>query len=108
FAGGVAGDAPPGRPSIAVFPTPSPPTRASTLMPPGLANPGPIPGALTPNPPGALNLSTSQRIGAATPTPAPKTIGMWGMSPVPQPRVPTGATLPGSPESTAAASVRAS
>jgi hypothetical protein len=55
-----------------------------------------------------LNLSTSQRIGAGTPTPPPKTIGMWGMSPVPQPRVPSGATLPGSPESTAAASVRAS
>src|SRR3982751_547932 len=111
FAGSNGGDAPPGRPSIAVFPTPTPPTRASTLMPPGLANPGhvgPIPGAMTPSPPGALNLSTSQRMGAATPTPPPKTIAQWGMSPVPQPRVPTGATLPGSPESTAAASVRAS
>ena len=107
FAGGAAGDAPPGRPSIAMFPTPTPPTRASTLMPPGLANPGAIPGAITPSPPGAVNLSTS-RPGAGTPTPAPKTIGMWGMSPVPQPRVPTGATQPGSPESTAAASVRAS
>jgi len=88
FAGGASGDLPAGRPSIAVFPTPTPPTRASTLMPPGLANPGPIPGAI------------------ATPTPPPRT--MLGMSPMPQPRVPTGATLPGSPESTAAASVRAS
>jgi serine/threonine protein kinase len=102
-----------GRPSIAVLPTPTPPTRASTLMPPGLASPsqvggvGPIPGASTPSPPGAVNLSTSQRIPAATPTPAPKTIAMW-QSPMPQPRVPTGATMPGSPESVAAASVRAS
>jgi serine/threonine-protein kinase len=112
FAGGAGGDSvPPGRPSIAVLPTPTPPTRASTLMPPGLANPsnvGPIPGASTPSPPGAMNLSTSQRIGpAATPTPAPKTMAMW-QSPMPQPRVPTGATMPGSPESQAAATVRAS
>ena len=50
FSGGATGadSAPPGRPSIAVLPTPTPPTRASTLMPPGLKNPsgvGPIPGA---------------------------------------------------------------
>ena len=92
FSGAATGtdSVPPGRPSIAVLPTPAPPTRASTLMPPGLKNPsgvGPIPGA-------------------ATPTPPPKTM-MW-QSPVPQARPPTGATLPGSPESTAAASVRAS
>jgi serine/threonine protein kinase len=96
FTGGVTGDSSttPGRPSIAVLPTPAPPTRASTLMPPGLASPshiGPIPGA------------------APTPTPAPnKTIALWGQSPMPQPRVPTGATLPGSPEAEAAATVRAS
>jgi len=115
FAGGAAGELPPGRPSIAMFPTPTPPTRAATLMPPGLSNPthtggvGPIPGAMTPNPPGAAaNLSTSQRIGAGTPTPPPKTIAQWGLSPNPQPRVPTGATLPGSPESNAAGTVRAS
>jgi serine/threonine-protein kinase len=118
FAGG-AGDAaaPPGRPSIAVVPTPAPATRASTLMPPGLANPGgagsvgPIPGASTLRPPGSVSLSTSQRLagGAPTPTPAPnKTIALWGQSPLPQPRVPTGAAMPGSPESEAAASVRAS
>jgi serine/threonine-protein kinase len=92
FSGAATGtdSVPPGRPSIAVMPTPSPATRASTLMPPGLKNPsgvGPIPGA-------------------PTPTPPPKTM-MW-QSPVPQSRPPTGATLPGSPESTAAASVRAS
>ena len=50
FSGAATGtdSVPPGRPSIAVMPTPSPPTRASTLMPPGLKNPsgvGPIPGA---------------------------------------------------------------
>jgi serine/threonine-protein kinase len=96
FTGGTTGDSSttPGRPSIAVVPTPAPATRGSTLMPPGLANPahvGPIPGAI------------------ATPTPGPnKTIALWGQSPVPQPRVPTGATSPGSPESEAAASVRAS
>ena len=39
FSGGAAGDMPPGRPSIAMFPTPTPPPRASTLMPPGLSNP---------------------------------------------------------------------
>jgi hypothetical protein len=91
-----------------MFPTPTPPPRAATLMPPGLSNPGAIPGAMTPKPPGAVTLSTSQRIGAGTPTPPPKTIAHWGSSPNPQPRVPTGATLPGSPESNAAATVRAS
>jgi serine/threonine-protein kinase len=109
FNAGGATDTPIGRPSIAVLPTPTPPSRASTLMPPGMANPGgvgPIPGA-TPAPPGAMNLSTSQRLPAATPTPPPKTIAMW-QSPMPQPRMPTGATNPGSPESAAAASVRAS
>jgi hypothetical protein len=35
-------------------------------------------------------------------------MALWGQSPMPQPRVPTGATSPGSPESTAAATVRAS
>ena len=39
FSGGAAGDMPPGRPSIAMFPTPTPPPRAATLMPPGLSNP---------------------------------------------------------------------
>ena len=33
---------------------------------------------------------------------------MWGLSPNPQPRLPTGATLPGSPEANAAAQVRSS
>jgi len=111
FSSGAAGDMPPGRPSIAMFPTPTPPPRAATLMPPGLSNPintGPIPGAMTPNPPGAVNLSTQQRVGAGTPTPPPKTIAHWGLSPNPQPRVPTGATLPGSPEANAAGTVRAS
>ncbi len=114
FSSGAAGDMPPGRPSIAMFPTPTPPPRAATLMNPGLSNPihtvhtGPIPGAMTPNPPGAVTPSTSQRIGAGTPTPPPKTIAQWGLSPNPQPRVPTGATLPGSPEANAAATVRAS
>jgi serine/threonine-protein kinase len=93
FAGGTGdGGAPPGRPSIAVAPTPAPPTKAATLMPPGLANPsniGPIPGAMTP-------------------TPGPQKTIAWGQSPMPQPRMPTGATMPGSPESVAAASVRAS
>jgi serine/threonine-protein kinase len=102
FSGGATGadSAPAGRPSIAVMPTPTPPTRASTLMPPGMAHPssmGPIPGASTPSP----------RTGAATPTPPPKTMAMW-QSPMPQSRPPTGATLPGSPESVAADSVRAS
>jgi serine/threonine-protein kinase len=92
FAGGTGdGAAPPGRPSIALAMTPAPPTKAATLMPPGLANPGPIPGAMAP-----------------TPTPGPKKTIAWGQSPMPQPRVPTGATMPGSPESAAAASVRAS
>jgi serine/threonine-protein kinase len=86
FAGGGPGESPPGRPSIAMYPTPTPPSRAATLMPPGLSNPGPIPGA--------------------TPTPPPRTMA-W-KSPMPQPRVPTGATAPGSPESEAAAHVRAS
>src|SRR4051794_11411041 len=100
FSGSSTGgdSAPPGRPSIALMPTPTPPTRASTLMPPGLANPsnvGPIPGASTPSP----------RSGAATPTPAPRTMAMW-QSPMPQSRPATGATLPGSPESVAASSVR--
>jgi serine/threonine-protein kinase len=108
FAGGAPGDAPPGRPSIAVLPTPTPPSRASTLMPPGLANPGPIPGAAPAPAGGTVSLSTSQRIGAGTPTPPPKTIAQWGLSPNPQPKAPTGATLPGSPESMAAASVRQS
>ena len=111
FSGNTGSDVPTGRPSIAVLPTPTPPTRASTLMPPGLSSPGstgPIPGASTPAPPGALNLSTSQRLAPGTPTPAPKTIGMWGLSPIPQPRLPTGATLPGSPEANAAAQVRSS
>jgi serine/threonine-protein kinase len=111
FSAGTGETIPPGRPSIAVLPTPTPPTRASTLMPPGLNNPGgvgPIPGASsTPSPSGAMNLSTSQRIGAGTPTPPPQKTMMW-QSPVPQARVPTGATMPGSPESVAAASVRAS
>jgi serine/threonine-protein kinase len=109
FSGGSGTEVPPARPSIAVMPTPTPPTRASTLMPPGLNNPGsvgPIPGASTPSPPGAVNLATTSRPGAGTPTPAPRTIGMW--SPNPLPRVPTGATLPGSPESNAAAQVRQS
>jgi len=110
FSGGSGTEVPPARPSIAVMPTPAPPTRAATLMPPGLNNPGgvgPIPGATPTPPPGAMNLSTS-RPGAGTPTPAPKTIGMWGLSPNPQPRVPTGATMPGSPEASAAAQVRQS
>jgi serine/threonine-protein kinase len=108
FAGGPGGseNAPPGRPSIAVLPTPSPPTRAPTLMPPGLSKPGPIPGALTPTPSplAAAGITTSQQ---RIPTPVPKTIA-WGQSPMPQARPPTGATMPGSPESDAAASVRAS
>ena len=93
FSGGATGtdSAPPGRPSIAVLPTPTPPTRASTLMPPGLKN-------------SFRRRSDPRR--AATPTPPPKTM-MW-QSPMPQSRPPTGATSPGSPESTAAASVRAS
>ena len=74
FSGGAAGDMPPGRPSIAMFPTPTPPPRAATLMPPGLSNPGRIPGSSTPAPPGAVSLSTSARIGAGTPTPPPRTI----------------------------------
>jgi serine/threonine-protein kinase len=92
FGGGATGETaavPPGRPSIAVLPTPAPPTKAATLMPPGLANPGPIPGAMTP-------------------TPGPQKTIAWGQSPMPPPRMPTGATMPGSPESVAAASVRAS
>jgi serine/threonine-protein kinase len=99
----TGGDSTPlGRPSIALMPTPTPPTRASTLMPPGVTNPstasiGPIPGASTPPPRG----------GVATPTPAPRTMAMW-QSPMPQSRPATGATLPGSPESVAAASVRGS
>src|SRR6478752_5373742 len=44
---------------------------------------------------------------AVLPTPPPPKTMMW-QSPVPQARVPTGATAPGSPESVAAASVRAS
>jgi serine/threonine-protein kinase len=107
FAGaGGAESAPPARPSIAVMPTPTPPTRAPTLMPPGLSKPGPIPGALTPTPSplAAAGITTSQQ---RIPTPVPKTIA-WGQSPMPQGRPPTGATMPGSPESDAAASVRAS
>src|SRR6478735_2752126 len=71
FSAGTGETIPPGRPSIAVLPTPTPPTRAPTLMPPGLNNPGgvgPIPGA--------------------TPTPPPQKTMMW-QSPVPQARVPT-------------------
>src|SRR5262245_17883979 len=65
FSAGPGGEnAPPGRPSIAVLPTPAPPTRASTLMPPGVSNPAAIPGVSTPAPPGAVNLSTSQRMGS--------------------------------------------
>jgi len=111
FAGGPGGteSAPSGRPSIAVMPTPTPPTRAPTLMPPGMAPPGRIPGAMTPTPPpqsplAAAGITTSQQ---RIPTPVPKTIA-WGQSPMPQSRPATGATMPGSPESEAAASVRAS
>ena len=74
--GGSETSVPPGRPSIAVMPTPSPPTRAATLMPPGLAK-LPIPGQ-TPTPPPATSAA-----GLKTPTPPPRTIAQWGMSPVP-------------------------
>ena len=77
--GGSDTSVPPGRPSIAVMPTPSPPTRAATLMPPGLAK-LPIPGA-TPTPP-----PTTSAAGLKTPTPPPRTIAQWGMSPVPASR----------------------
>ena len=90
------------------MPTPTPPTRASTLMPPGPGNPRHrIPGASTPAPPGAVNLSTSQRLAARRRRRRRRRSDV-GQSPMPQPRPPTGATMPGSPESTAAASVRAS
>src|SRR6185295_13014206 len=70
---------------------------------------GRIPGAMTPTPPpqsplAAAGITTSQQ---RIPTPVPKTIA-WGQSPMPQSRPATGATMPGSPESDAAASVRAS
>ena len=77
--GGSDTAVPPGRPSIAVMPTPSPPTRAATLMPPGLAK-LPIPGA-TPTPPPTT--SAAGGVGLKTPTPPPRTIAQWGMSPVP-------------------------
>ncbi len=76
--GGSDTAVPPGRPSIAVMPTPSPPTRAATLMPPGLAK-LPIPGA-TPTPPPTTSAAGA---GSKTPTPPPRTIAQWGMSPVP-------------------------
>jgi serine/threonine protein kinase len=82
--GGAETSVPPGRPSIAVMPTPSPPTRAATLMPPGLAK-LPIPGQ-TPTPPPSTSAA-----GLKTPTPPPRTIAQWGMSPVP------GARAPGTP-----------
>ena len=78
--GGSETSVPPGRPSIAVMPTPSPPTRAATLMPPGLAK-LPIPGADA----DARRRATSAA-GLKTPTPPPRTIAQWGMSPVPAAR----------------------
>ena len=102
FSGGPASEVPPGRPSIAVMPTPSPPTRASTLMPPGMANPGPHPRVVdagTARDPEPFDLAAHRRRDADASAQDDRDVGM---SPNPQPRVPTGATLPGSPESNAA------
>jgi serine/threonine protein kinase len=95
--GGTGETIPPGRPSIAVMPTPSPPTRAATLMPPGLAK-VPIPGATPTPPPAAVSAP-----GLKTPTPPPRTIAQWGMSPVPQSRVTSAAATPAPPAAAAPA-----